>query len=135
MSPGAWGYARGHAPARSRDALRIQLLDEGPRARVRGKADHGRVPGSVWSDDARSARHPRAHTRRGDELARAVTGAARSRVEEGAHSHRLPASGRSHRPLAPRRAGDARLACIAGRREAATDPRPRARLHAERAIS
>src|SRR5437870_2563190 len=137
MSPGAWRrrYARRHAPERPRDAVRLFLLDEGPRARVRGEAHHRRVPVAIGPDDARSPRDLGPHTRRRGELARPAARPARSGVEEGVAAKRLPDSEGAHRPLAARRAGDARLARIAGRREARADPRSRARLAAERALS
>lgn len=73
MSPGAWRrYARSHAPERPRDTVWVLLLDEGPRARVRGEADHGRVPGPIGSDHARSSRHAGSHARRRVELAGAT---------------------------------------------------------------
>src|SRR5256885_11003649 len=136
MSSGAWRrYARCHAPEGPRDAVRVLPLDEGPRARVRGEADHGRVPGTVRVHDPRPARHSRPHARRRVQLARAVTTQARGRMEEGALRRRLPASGRPHRSLAPQRAGNARVARDARRRHVATDPRPRAGLAAEGAFS
>src|SRR5436309_3114003 len=76
MFSGAWrGYARSHAPEGPRDALRFQLLDEGPRARVHREAHAGGVPGALRRDDARPARHARAHPRRREELASAPAGA------------------------------------------------------------
>src|SRR5437899_9277813 len=137
MSPGAWRrrYARRHAPEGPRDAVRLFLLDEGPRARVRGEAHHRRVPGAFGPDDARSPRDLGPHTRRRGELARPAARTARRRVAEGAAAERLPDGEGAHRPLAARRARDARLARIAGRREARADPRSRARLAAERALS
>src|SRR6266568_3863390 len=137
MSPGAWRrrYARRHAPEGPRDVVRLFLLDEGPRARVRGEAHHRRVPGAFGPDDARSPRDPGPHTRRRGELARAAARTARRGVEEGVAAKRLPDSEGAHRPLAARRAGDARLARIVGRREARADPRSRAWLAAERALS
>src|SRR5204863_3669525 len=129
MSPGAWRrYARSHAPDGPRDTLRLLLLDEGPRARVRGEADHGRVPGTLRLHDARPARDARAHARRGIELARAAPTQARGRMEEGASRDRLSEGDRAHRALAPRGAGDAGVARDARRRHVAADPQPRAGL-------
>src|SRR2546421_6865489 len=136
MSPGACRrYARSHAPEGPRDAVSLLLLDEGPRARVRGEADHGGIPGTVRLHDARPARDARAHARRGAELARAAPTQARSRMEEGAGGRRLSEGGRAHRALAPRGAGNASVARDARRRHVATDPRPRAGLAAEGAFS
>src|SRR5437867_2087895 len=135
MSPGAWRYARSHAPEGPRDAVRLQLLDEGPRARLRGEAHQGGVPGPIRRNHPRLAGDARAHARRRVELALATSGKARGRVEEGAADDRLRDGHRAHRPLAPRRAGDAGLACDTRRRRARADPRSRARLAAERTLS
>src|SRR5437867_5052953 len=137
MSPGAWRrrYARRHEREGPRDAVRLLLLDEGPRARLRSEADPRGVPSSVGRHHPRLAGDARAHARRRVELALATSGKARGRVEEGASDDRLRDGHRAHRPLAPRRAGDEGLACDTRRRRARADPRSRARLAAERTLS
>src|SRR2546428_6342258 len=128
MAPGVWRYPRSHAPEGPRDALRLQLLDEGPRARVRGEAHKGRVPRSVRRHDAQSARDPRAHARRRVELARAAPGTFRRGLEERAAARRLSHGQGIDRPLAARRARDEGMARDARRRSARADPRSRAEL-------
>src|SRR5207244_11463800 len=100
VSAGGRGEARSGGPAGPRDALRLQLLDEGPRARMRGEAAHSGVPGAVGADDTRSPRDAGAHARRRVELARATPGAARGRLEERATPRRLPDGAGSYRSLA-----------------------------------
>src|SRR5258708_1672653 len=56
-------------------------------------------------------------------------------MEEGAGGDRLSEGGRAHRALAPRGAGDEGVARDARRRQVATDPRPRAGLATEGAVS
>src|SRR5438552_8069091 len=136
MFSGAWrGYARSHAPEGPRDALRFQLLDEGPRARVHREAHAGGVPGALRRHDARPARHARAHPRRREELASALAGAARRGLEEGVATHRLSDGEGAYRPLAPRRVRDEGVAHHARRRAALADPRPRSRVDTDRAFS
>src|SRR5438105_14703845 len=136
MFSGAWrGYARSHAPEGPRDALRLQLLVEGPRARVHREAHPGRVPGAVRRPDAPRGRHARAHPRCRAELASAPTGAARRGLEEGVATHRLPDGEGAHRPLAPRRVRDEGVAHHARRRAALADPRLQSRVDTDRAFS
>src|SRR5439155_17506956 len=101
---------------------------EGPRARMRGEADHSRVPGAIGADDARSPWDAGAHARRRGKLARATPGAARRRLEEGAAARRLPDGAGAYRSLASRRVPDESLARDARRRSAREHPRSRARI-------
>src|SRR5438105_15553200 len=136
MSSGAWrSYARSHGPEGPRDAVRFQLLDEGPRARVHREAHAGGVPGALRRPDAPRGRHARAHPRCRAELASAPTGAARRGLEEGVATHRLPDGEGAHRPLAPRRVRDEGVAHHARRRAALAGPRPQSRIDTDRAFS